>query len=349
MGFSFPVTDETIFHAQYGKYVQPTRTDMRGTGISSYGYMLTTQYIYGGGYAVQISNPNLKPERQTTYEFGFKKSFANISSLDITSFYKDTRDYTTMRVVFPEVTDYRAPYFNMNEDFGTIKGLSLTFNLRRTHNIQVMANYTYSDAKGTGSEPRSHFDIAWTESTPIFPVVIGRLDYDQRHKGWIDLDLRFPEGDGPELFGMKPLSRLGLNTSFSFHSGSPFTRVDATYGSEAVFGIQHPEPLEAYNVSSLPWFYQLDLKLDKSFKIGPLDLNAYLWVINALDTKSVTNMWRATGRPDDDGWLETDQGRKWAETHGEDGVKWFKTIMTDTGTYGWQAPRIIRGGLKFNL
>ena len=342
LGFSFPVTDKVIFHAQYGKYVQSSRTDMRGTGISSYGYMRICQFIYGGGYAVQISNPNLKPERLTSYEFGFKQQFGDIASLDITGFYKDTRDYTTMRVVFPLVTDYRAPYFNMNEDFGTIKGLSFTFNLRRTQRIQAMANYTYSSAQGTGSEPRSHFDICWTESTPVFPVVIGPLDFDQTHKGWVNFDLRFRDNEGI-------LSRTGLNLSFNFHSGSPYTRVSAEYGSEGVFGIQHPMPLEGYNKSTLDWFYQLDLKLDKSFKLGPLNLNAYIWALNVLNTKSPTDGFRATGRPDDDGWLETEPGIKWAETYGADGVKWFNAIMTRCGSRYWQMPRVIRGGLKIEL
>ncbi|MDZ7260547.1 MAG: TonB-dependent receptor [candidate division KSB1 bacterium] len=349
LGFSFPVTDRVIFHAQYGRYIQPTRTDMRGTGISSYGYMRITQFIYGGGYAVQVSNPNLKPERQTTYEFGFKESFSDIASLDITAFYKDTRDLTTMRVVFPLVPDYRAPYFNMNQDFGTVKGLSFTFNLRRTHRIQATANYTYSDAKGTGSEPRSHFDICWTESTPVFPVVIGPLDFDQRHKGWIDLDVRFNPDDGPSIFGIKPLSQLGLNLSFNFHSGSPYTRVEALYGSEGVWGIQHPMPLEPYNRSTLDWFYQLDLKLDKSFKFGPVNMNAYIWAINALNIKGFTDGFRATGRPDDDGWLATENGKAWAKIHGPEGVKWFKAIMTRCGSRYWQDPRTIRAGLKFEL
>ncbi len=349
LGFSFPVTDRVIFHAQYGKYIQATRSDMRGTGIMSYGYMRITQFIYGGGYAVQVPNPNLKPEKQTSYEFGFKENFGNIASLDLTAFYKDTRDYTTMRVVFPLVTDYRAPYFNMNQDFGTIKGLSFTFNLRRIQRIQVMANYTYSIAKGTGSEPRSHFDICWTESTPVFPTVIGRLAFDQRHKGWIDFDLRFRPNDGPTLFGVKPLSRVGLNLSFNFHSGTPYTRVDPSWGSEGVFGIQHPMPLEPYNSSSLPWFYQLDGKLEKGFSIGPVNVDAYLWVINVLNSKCVTNGYRATGRPDDDGWLSTNQGKDWAKQYGPDGVKWFRAIMTYCGSWGWQAPRQIRGGLKFEF
>jgi hypothetical protein len=180
-------------------------------------------------------------------------------------------------------------------------------------------------------------------------VVIGRLDYDQTHKGWVDVDVRFLAGEGPQLFGMSPLGNAGLNMAFAFHSGSPYTRTSADYGSEGVFTYNAPVPLESYNISSLDWFYQIDLKLDKTFSVGPLEFNAYLWIDNVLNTKSVTGGYRATGRPDDDGWLQTEQGRKWASQYGEEGVKWFNAILSSTGSFGWQAPRVVRGGLKFDF
>jgi outer membrane receptor protein involved in Fe transport len=348
LGFSFPVTDKIVFHAQYGKYVQPPPMNNAGF-YNTRGYQSFAQLLYGGGYAANFANPNLKPERQTTYEFGFKQEFGGIASIDATAFYKDTRDLTTLRVIFPLITDYRAPYFHMNADFGTVKGLSLTFNLRRTNRFLVSANYTYSDAKGTGSAANSHFDIAWQEQSPTFPSIIGPLDFDQRHKGYVDVDFRFGKDDSPTIFGMKPLSRFGVNMAYNFHSGTPYTLVAADYGSESNFTFNAPAPLEGYNASSIGWFAQMDLKVDKAFSIGPLDMNVYLWVQNLLNTKSQTNLWRATGRADDDGWLATEAGQAYAQQYGETGVRWYKAMMTNTGTYGWQAPRVIRAGLKFDL
>ena len=42
-----------------------------------------------------------------------------------------------------------------NRDFGTIKGLTIAYDLRRTGNIRMTANYTLQFAEGTGSDATS--------------------------------------------------------------------------------------------------------------------------------------------------------------------------------------------------
>ena len=47
---------------------------------------------------------------------------------------------------------YPATYLTMqNVDFGTVKGLTVKYDLRRTNNISLIANYTLQFADGTGS------------------------------------------------------------------------------------------------------------------------------------------------------------------------------------------------------
>lgn len=356
LGFSFPVTDRTVFHAQYGKFVQMTRlTDI----FESWGYF--SHALLSAGYARQYPNPNLKPERQTQYEFGFAQQFGNNASLDITAFYKDTRDYVAMRTVIPEEgAAYEAPWMNMNMDFATVKGLSATFRLRRTMRITANANYTLSFSEGTGSQSGSHFDIAWTEDDPHFPQVIMPLDFDRRHKGTVNVDLRGLPDDGPTFLGGHPLGRLGLNMMFQFFSGSPYTRIEGGSGYSEVFGYTVGTPLEASNASRMPWFYQLDAKLDKTFEIGGLDVNVYLWALNLLNTKSVLDVCQQTGRPDSDGHLESDDGKNRAAVYPypADGTqaereaeyrRWYQALLTNCGAWGWQAPRQVRFGLKIML
>ncbi|KPK72651.1 MAG: hypothetical protein AMJ79_15570 [Phycisphaerae bacterium SM23_30] len=356
LGFSFPVTDRTVFHAQYGKFVQLTRlTDI----FESWGYF--SHSLLSAGYARQYPNPNLKPERQTQYEFGFAQQFGNNASLDITAFYKDTRDYVAMRTLIPvEGAPYEAPWINMNMDFATVKGLSATFRLRRTMRVTANANYTLSFAEGTGSQSGSHFNIAWAEDDPHFPQVIMPLDFDRRHKGTVDVDVRLLPEDGPTWLGGHPLGRIGLNMMFQFYSGSPYTRIEGGSGFSEVFGYTMGSPLEASNASRMPWFYQLDAKLDKTISVAGLDVNLYLWALNLLNTKSVTDVFQQTGTPDSDGHLESDDGKKRAATYPfpEDGTqaqreaeyqRWYQAILTNCGTWGWQAPRQVRFGLKIML
>jgi hypothetical protein len=42
-----------------------------------------------------------------------------------------------------------------NRDFGTVKGLTIAYDLRRTGNVRLTANYTLQFAEGTGSDATS--------------------------------------------------------------------------------------------------------------------------------------------------------------------------------------------------
>jgi outer membrane receptor protein involved in Fe transport len=346
LGFSFPVTDKATFHATFGKYYQaPDPFEVWGAR----GYTNLLYFLYGG-YFAPLPNPNLKPEKQTSYEFGFQMGFGSNAALDVTAFYKDTRDLLQRYLVVPRVLDYRPATWTSNTDFGTIKGLSATFNLRRTARVQSTVNYTYSVAQGTGSTVSSHNDIAWQENeTPSFPKVIASLDYDIRHKGTILLDFRTLDEDGPALLGMRPLGNVGLNMAFNFHSGSPYTPIAVTDAISEFYGYNAPAPLTSMNEATLPWFYQLDAKLDKSFSVGPVKLNAYLWAVNLLGSKSIVSGYRGTGRPDTDGWLQTDAGKTAVASRGADYVKWYKAWVTSCGSFGFQEPRQVRFGLRFEL
>jgi outer membrane receptor protein involved in Fe transport len=349
LGFSFPVTDKAQFHATYGKYFQPPDP----YNVWAYrGYANFLNFLYGGGYFAPLPNPNLKPMKTTSYEFGFQMAFGSNASLDVTAFYKDTRDLIAAAVIFPTITEYRAATFTTNADFGTVKGLTATFNLRRSARIQAQLNYTYSMAEGTGSRMNEHFDIAWQENTPVFPKVISSLDYDVRHKGTVVVDFRMLPEDGPELWGTRPLGNIGLNLKMDFSSGSPYTPIAINSALSQVYGYNAPQPLAAPYTANLPWFYQLDAKLDKSFQIGPVRMDVYLWAINLLGTDIFTDMFRMTGRPDTDGWLQTDAGKQAIakrQAYAQDYVRWYQAILTSCGTFGVQAPRQIRLGLKFEI
>ena len=66
LGFSFPVTDRTIFHAQYGKFIQASRLrdDYMGLGALS-------SIVNGGLFVTNTAGFGLQPERTTQYEMGF--------------------------------------------------------------------------------------------------------------------------------------------------------------------------------------------------------------------------------------------------------------------------------------
>ena len=56
-----------------------------------------------------------------------------------------------------------------NGDYGTVKGLSFNYRLRRTKGLTANVNYTLQYATGTGSTGQSNFYITWI-GTEYYPT-----------------------------------------------------------------------------------------------------------------------------------------------------------------------------------
>ena len=338
LGWSFPVTDQTVFHAQFGKFIQMPRVDDMYDGHTYVGRFLQ------GGNARSMPNPNLKPMQTMQYEVGIKQQVGSNASINVTVFYKDIKDYIQLRVFFPEEGAGYASYFQrQNVDYGTTKGMQFTFNLRRTNRISASVDYTYSKAMGTGSNSGSHFDIAWQDSELRFPTIIMPLDYHQEHVGTVNIDFRLTKDDGPTFFGFKPLANLGINMLYSLHSGSRFTRIEP--GPRGLFSQNGPRPVESLNASVMPWYNRMDLKIDRRFEIGQFSFKPYLWVYNLFNIKNVTGVYDQTGDPHDNGWFLTEDGKAWLEINGEGGKYLAYEDLSDGGARGLSTPRIVRFGL----
>ncbi|MBI3190006.1 MAG: TonB-dependent receptor, partial [Ignavibacteriales bacterium] len=300
IGFSFPVSDRTTFHLQYGKFLQAPQlsTLYAGRGISS--------VTFGGSYFVPTPiGYGLDPERTTQYEVGFTQQISDYAVFDITGFYKDIQGQIQITKIVAEpgasITGYNTL---QNGDYATTKGLELKMTLRRTNRMQAQINYTMADAQGTGSNPYSA--VGATETGTLRPTVISPLDFNQAHRGTINFDYRFGENDGGPI-----LSQLGANLLLTFNSGHNFTRAKGEGGQRsaslgAILADDDPRnrtPIEPINASTTPWFFNFDLRVDKSIPLGPIDMNIYVYVQNLLNTKNVINVYSRTGNAYDDGYL----------------------------------------------
>ncbi|MFZ0391313.1 MAG: TonB-dependent receptor [Calditrichia bacterium] len=345
LGVSFPVSENTIFHAQYGKFYQaPQLADLY---LSPF-YL--DRYVNAGGYFTTLDNPNLNPPKTTSYEIGFKQRLGQFASLQATAFYKETEDLVQ---VLPVQTDVTTIAFTYNGDFGVIKGFDLIMNLRRYKNISASVNYELQFATGTGSASASNFDIAWQRGGKgNFPKFTMPLDFEQRHTGSINLDYRLGNNKGPQLMGMHVLQNTGLNLLFSFNSGQRYTRMflfntipfTGRYDNDNL----SETPVSAINAETMPWNYRLDMKLDRSFMLPIMDteLTAYVWVLNVLNTRNVQDVWITTGLPGDTGYRSTTGGQAYfANNPGVE--RQFSMREMDWVNYG--IPRQIRLGLQLNF
>jgi outer membrane cobalamin receptor len=340
LGISFPVTDKTIFHAQYGKFYQaPNLADLY---LSPF-YM--DRFVMSGGYFTAIDNPNLRPPKTTSYELGFKQLLGENASLRLTAFYKETEDLVQLLNVTTDITNIA---FYGNGDFGQVKGLDIIFDLRRHKNLAATFNYELQFATGTGSASGSNFDIAWQGGARgNFPNFAMPLDFEQRHTGSLNIDYRFSKNDAP--IGL--LKHVGANLMFSFNSGNPYTRMEV-FNTNPFTGRYDNDnvsetPYSAVNAEITPWIYKIDLKVNKAFYFGNTKLNVYASVLNLLNTANVRDIWITTGLPDDTGFRGTAAGQAYWNSLDETGKQLFRMREMDYNNYG--TPRQIRLGVDVSL
>lgn len=332
LGFSFPVTDKTVFIANYGKFVQLPQLQLM--------YIPREYFRKFFSNSVQnvVENSSLKPEKLTSYEVGFKQQVGDIINFGVTAFYKETRDQIgTARILKgPGVPTGYAIYDNT--DFSLSRGLEFYLSMRRFHRASVDIAYTLSYASGVGSDPFSKFSLA-NNPEGVFPKFLFPTDFDQRHTGSINFDYRFGSDDVPKGFAGALLSNLGLNLQFSFNSGRPYTVRSLPRGAFD----QGDIALSTKNGVYTDWNTRLDLKLDKTVDIWKTSLNMYVYVLNVFDTELVNSVYGATGLPGDNGYLQTNTGSASDET--------YRSFWRDRvrAIENWGPPRQIRFGAKLSF
>ncbi len=339
LGVSFPVTDQTVFHAQYGKFIQESQL------VDSYAGMGLMYVIVNGGNYYQTPNGyGLKPERTTQYELGFSQQVGENASFDITAFYKDIRDQIQMRLLTPSAGATSRNYYTLvNGDFSTSKGLELQVTLRRVDRIQAQFNYTFASAEGTGSSSNSSAGSAsdmhgYTANIP-FPAA-----YSQQNTGSLNIDYRFAKDDGGPI-----LQRAGVNLLFTFGSGYPFTLESINYNNpgDARFQV----PLEPIGYSTTPWSFSVDLRIDKTVTIASsVDAMFYIYVQNLLDAHNAYNVFIGSGSPYNDGWLGTSAGQAYAATQSDPALyqSLYNSAYLGNNANNFLSPRQIRFGVKLD-
>jgi len=313
VAFSFPISDMANFFAHYDVLTQrpPSRLRMN---IFDYYFM----DINTGGV---LNNPNLKPEKTIDYELGFTQVLneQQNSALTLSAFYRELRNMIQItRFSYAYPVSYTS-YGNI--DFGTVTGFSVAYDLRRTNNVTLNANYTLSFANGTGSSDADAQNIISNSTQPNLRNTVP-LSFDQRHNIVANVDYSYGDGkdyNGPKLNGKKIFANAGANLTFRATSGTPYSR-QGNISQEASIGASKISVLSgSLNGSRLPFQYRFDLRVQKSFPITfkkasgegeeaeksgkKGNLNIYLQVLNLLNAKNIIDVYRATGNPSDDGFL----------------------------------------------
>ena len=354
ISFSFPISDEALFFAHYDVLT------MRPTSAF---YCSPLYYYNFNSISGTIANPNLRPQQTIDYELGFTQKVTNTSSMTITAYYREIRNQIQMYRFNGAYPKAYNSYSNL--DFGTVKGLTASYDMRRTKNARIRASYTlqFADMTGSSTSTASALIAAGVPNLrSVFPT-----NEDRRHSFNLTLDYRFSMGknyDGPVIHRKngKPDLQLLSNTGFSLEvkggSGTPFT-ASRTVSSPISGGSSLLQG--TYNGSRIPASFRFDLRVDKDiyFTVGGKKegeskgreafLNVYIQVLNLLNSKNITNVYAATGNPDDDGYLSAPEWQREinSQIDPQSFIQMYE-LYVNSG-FNYSMPRHIRLGLSINF
>jgi hypothetical protein len=350
IAFSFPISDEAMFFAHYDVLSR------RPEGATRFN---PTQYLFMQTNPNDlINNPNLKPSSTVDYELGFQQKLNNFSSLKISAFYKEERDMVQVTKVVDAFPITYTTFANL--DFSTIKGMTVAYDLRRMGNARLRASYTLQFADGTGSSTQQALAVI----SAGFPNLktINPLNWDQRHAISTSFDYRYGKGkdyDGPVINfkgkNIKILEEAGANVLIIGGSGVPYSK-QRNITKEGGFASESAILDGTLNGSRLPWQINMDAKVDKYFDLEwgrenkkRASLNVYLQVLNVLNTLNITNVYAATGNPDNDGYLNDPNSQSGiVQLNSEQSFRELYALkVNNPGNYS--LPRRIRLGLMVNF
>lgn len=275
-GIAYPILENLVFHFAYGQFFQRPEYQILYENL---------QREFGTGEPL-FGNPNLKPEKTSSYELGLLASLGNQASIQTTFFSKKIEDLIGVSWTYQPI-----PYASyVNEDFATVRGFEISGEWGN-QNIFASANYTFSIAEGSSSSQQERysgaFDIVGTQSLKYLP-----LDFDQRHTANAQLTFRFGENDGP--WGLLPsvFENFKINLVARYGSGLPYT-----------YNPARARYVPEQNNARLEETIFVDLLVRKEFYIGDYYISVFADVRNLLDRDNIRSVYSATGSPDFSGAL----------------------------------------------
>lgn len=266
IGFSFPITAEGVIHFSYGHFFQ-------NPGFR-YLYTNPNFWVKGAGAQPLVGNADLKAEKTIMYELGLQQQILTNLTLSITGFYRDIRDWIGTGI---PVDTYAGPtyYSYVNKDNAIAKGVTLSASQAFDY-FNYSIDYTYTDAKGTSSDPIDAYNDISAKRAPRVQLI--SLDWEQPHS------LSFVAGYSKDGWAASVVSSL--------NSGLPYTPSFVTTESMGRFGGLNE------NSSRKPTKVNVDLRISKTYNLDAFSIQATCDITNLFDIRNATSVYSDTGLPD---------------------------------------------------
>jgi outer membrane receptor protein involved in Fe transport len=302
LGISYPITDQGAIHISYGHFFQipPFEYLYRNPNFR---VPLTGDFPENVGDI--IGNTDLEPQKTVMYEIGLQQQLFDDYGITITGYLKDIRNLLGSELHVKN--EYKKFSKLINIDYGSVKGITFSFEKRFNNGFSATIDYTYQDAKGNASDPNAAFKNAQASPPIEANKQLVPLDWDRTHSINFTLTTGVP-GD----FIVSSVGRWG--------TGLPYTPAiqDQRTGLE--------------NSDNRPSTFNVDLYLTKYFNVLNRQFSLFLKIYNLFDTANEVEIFSDTGRA---GYtLELTRGRQQPR-----GVNTLKEYFTRPDYYS--APRQI--------
>jgi outer membrane receptor protein involved in Fe transport len=266
LGFSFPISENTIFHLNYGAFMQRP----------SFQYIVSTRVGQRLNNPIILGNPRLEPETTNSYDIGVVQALGEGFTLDVSGYYKDVKNLIQQADFIDERAGYLvSSYFNL--DYADIRGFRIMLNKRKgalTGSINYQYGYaTGKSATATAATPIFNRDTLGVVTTDLknVPTRDIILDFDRTHNLVITAGYLTRPDWGPSIFGSKLFGDINVSVYSSIRSGRPYTS---------------PSDIRLINVKRAPMEYNTDLRVTKTLRnfLGARTI-LYMEVFNLLNNK----------------------------------------------------------------
>lgn len=263
IGISFPVSENSVFHLNYGTFTQRP----------NFNQVFFSQMTMFNEIEV-LGNPRLRPENTKAYDVGLVQGLPLGFYLDVSAYYKDVSDLVESAFYFDEQQSVYRTY--RNRDYANIRGFHVNLE-KRIGLWRGYLRYNYESATGKSSNdldaPVTFFEKPAEGQEPVElpdPEDIF-LDYDRTHKAVFNLRIVTGPADGLQIGSLRPFADISLSGTLRFMTGRPYTWDETGQGLR--FNQRTPKE------------YDLRFRLEKKLRMGNSVMTAYLEGFNLLNRK----------------------------------------------------------------
>lgn len=315
LGVSFPISEKTLMHFNYGHFYQmPPMDEMFEFNYFRPEYIVeniiaerkkaeeenrTPRHIPSNDgdpeRVVAYTVEPLRPQKTIMFEVGIKHNFVNFAVLDVTAYYKDQFDQTDERIglfdrkvfgydPFREMitpNNFYTAYFP--GDYGDSRGFEVNMRTLFSRYFSINLNYTFSRAvQGRASPAQVKIDkdgnMSYVWDTEVNKRIPTEKGFSRPHILRVNLFFNYPK-KLTDTFTDIIFKETKISLMYRYVSGQAFTYLKPN------------DPPDTYDNYRYPGSHTVDLKMEKVINLGNNHgIGLYTKITNLLNAKNLRSI-----------------------------------------------------------